>query len=278
MSNVRRSSPIKRLQTIDRAIRVLEVVGEAAATGARMTDVMRGTALGRATAHRFLRALADSQMLDQDPDSGRYFLGMKLLVLSDAASNRFGLARHAAPALRRLAEKTADTIYLSARLGNVAVCLDRVEGAYPIRTLTLKIGDRRPLGIGAGSMALLAFLPLQQIRPHIAANGAAIAAFGFDESKMLGMVQMARRLGYAYNDGRLIPGMCAVGVPIRGRSGVPVAAISVAAIASRMDAARRADIVALIKQEAAALEIELGAVLDHASGASQRTLLGTAAA
>lgn len=30
-------------------------------------------------------------------------------------------------------------------------------GDYPTRVLTLSIGDRRPLGIGAGGLALLAF-------------------------------------------------------------------------------------------------------------------------
>jgi DNA-binding IclR family transcriptional regulator len=269
---------MKGLQTLDRAVQILEVVGAAAATGARMTDVMHATGLGRATSHRFLRSLADQQLLEQDHDSGRYFLGTKLLVLSNAAANRFGLARHAAPGLRRLAERTADTVYLSVRLGDVAICLDRVEGAYPIRTLTLKVGDRRPLGIGAGSLALLAFLPLDEVRRLVAASAKALAEFGFDPAKLLTVVQTARRLGYAYNDGRLIPGMNAVGVPVRGHGRIPIAALSVAAIASRMDATRRSQIVGWLKEEAALLEKELGAVLDHVAGPSRATLLGSAAA
>src|SRR6185436_15021685 len=117
---------------------------------------------------------------------------------------------------------TADTVYLSVRLGDVAICLDRVEGAYPIRTLTLKVGDRRPLGIGAGSLALLAFLPLDEVRRLVAASAKALAEFGFDPAKLLTVVQTARRLGYAYNDGRLIPGMNAVGVPVRGHGRIPI--------------------------------------------------------
>lgn len=268
---------MKGLQTIDRAVQVLEVVGAAAANGARMIDVAHATGLGRATSHRFLKALADQQLVEQDSDSGRYFLGMKLLILSNAASNRFGLARHAALALRRLAERTGDTIYLSTRLGDVAVCVDRVEGAYPIRTLTLKIGDRRPLGVGAGSMALLAFLPIEEVRRLVAASAAAIAAFGLDEAKLLSMVQTARRLGYAFNDGRFIPGMSAVGVPVCGKARIPIAAVSVAAITSRMSSSRRNSIVSWLKEEAATLETELGAVLDHVAGPSRATLLGNVA-
>jgi len=45
-----------------------------------------------------------------------------------------------------------------------------------------------------------------------------------------------------------------------------------------MDATRRSQIVGWLKEEAALLEKELGAVLDHVAGPSRATLLGSAAA
>jgi len=263
-------------QAIERAVQVLEAIGDASVSGLRLSDVMRITGLGRATSHRFLKALVDQELVELEPDSGRYFLGMKLLVLSGAASNRFGLARRAAPALQRLAERTGDTIYLSLRIGEVAICLDRLEGAFPIRTLTLKIGDRRPLGVGAGSMALLAFLPQTEIQRVVSQHAAASAAFGFDQATLLSLAEAARGQGYAFNDQRIIPGMSAVGVPVNGRSGAPMAALSVAAISSRMDLPRRTNIVAWLHEEASNLERELGAILDHADGPTRAAILGTA--
>lgn len=201
---------------------------------------------------------------------------MKLLVLSGAASNRFGLARRAAPALQRLAERTGDTIYLSIRIGDAAICLDRLEGAFPIRTLTLKIGDRRPLGVGAGSMALLAFLPQTEIQRILSQHAAASAAYGFDQATLLSLVEATRAQGYAFNDQRIVPGMSAVGVPINGRSGAPVASLSVAAVSSRMDPPRRANIVAWLHEESATIERDLGPLLDHAAGPTRAAILGTA--
>lgn len=263
-------------QAIERAVQVLEAIGEANVSGLRLSDVMRTTGLGRATAHRFLKALADQELVEVDPDNGRYFLGMKLLMLSGAASNRFGLARRAAPALQRLAERTGDTIYLSLRVGDAAICLDRREGAFPIRTLTLKIGDRRPLGVGAGSMAMLAFLPDAEIGRVVSQHAADATAYGFDEATLLGLVEATRGQGYAFNDQRIIPGMSAVGVPIHGKLGQPVAALSVAAISSRMDLPRRTNIVAWLREEAANLERDLGALLDHAAGPARAAILGRA--
>jgi DNA-binding IclR family transcriptional regulator len=263
-------------QAIERAVQVLEAIGEASNSGLRLSGVMRITGLGRATSHRFLKALVDQGLVETDPDSGRYFLGMKLLVLSGSASNRFGLARRAAPALQRLAERTGDTVYLSLRIGDASICLDRLEGAFPIRTLTLKIGDRRPLGVGAGSMALLAFLPAAEIQRIVSHHASAAAAFGFDQATLLSLAESTRTQGYAFNDQRIIPGMSAVGVPISGRSGAPVAALSVAAIASRMELPRRNNIVAWLHEEASNLERDLGAVLDHAAGPARAAILGGA--
>ena len=64
----------------------------------------------------------------------------------------------ARPSLQRLAQKTGDTAFASILEGTAAICVAREVGDFPIRTLTLSVGDRRPLGVGAGSLALLASL------------------------------------------------------------------------------------------------------------------------
>ena len=82
------------------------------------------------------------------------------------------VAALAKPFLLRLAEQTQDTIYASVREGGAAVCVAREIGAFPIRTLSLEVGDLRPLGVGSGSLALFAFLPDQDIADIIAKNSA----------------------------------------------------------------------------------------------------------
>ncbi len=50
------------------------------------------------------------------------------------------------------------------------MCIDRVEGKFPIRTILVDVGTRRPLGIGVGSMALIAFLPEEELNAMLAKN------------------------------------------------------------------------------------------------------------
>lgn len=248
-------------QNLDRMTRVMEALSQSADAGLRFADIVRETELGKATVHRLLAGLTAYGLVEQDAASGRYFIGMRVLTWTIAAGKRFGLARCAAEALKRLCARTQDTIYLMMRSGNEAICIDRHEGSFPIKTLTLKIGDRRPLGIGAGTLALLAFLPDDEMNRIIALQIEACAQFGVDEIALREMIATARKLGYALVDGKIITGMSAVGVPICRDDGMPIAAVSVAAISSRMRSPRQENIVANLREEVARIEADLKPLL-----------------
>lgn len=255
-------------KNIARLLAVLEELSHASAEGLRLTDLARAAGLGKTTAHRILGGLEGHGLIEQDAETGRYFLGLKMLVWAAAARNRFGIARLAEPVVERLARQTQDTVYLVARSGDESVCLDRREGSFPIRALTLNVGDRRPLGIGAGSLAMLAFLPDPEVDRIMAAHAVERAAFPFSDDRIRQMIEAARRNGYAYNDVHVFQGMetitdmAAIAVPVRRGDGTPVAALHVTAITSRLAPPRREEIVTLAAAEARRLEAEYRPVLD----------------
>ena len=248
-------------QNIGRATLVLAALADASTHGLRLTDVIRATGLGKATTHRILAGLVAHGLAEQDKDSGYFFVGLKMLDWATAAGDRFGLAHCATPLMARLAEQTADTAYLSLRSNDEAVCIGRYEGSFPIRTLTLGLGDRRPLGIGAGSLALLAFLPDEEVVRILDAQRDARASYDIDEFELRGMVGRAKKQGFALNDERVIPGMSAIGVPVRRPDGFPVAAVSIAAISKRLEQPRLDTLVSTLRDTAVAIENELAPVL-----------------
>jgi DNA-binding IclR family transcriptional regulator len=250
-------------QNIGRATMVLTALAANSADGMRLTDVVNATSLGKATVHRVLSGLVAHGLVDQEKATGRFYLSLKLIGWAMAAGDRFGLARLAGPAMVRLSQRTQDTIYLSLRSGDEAICIERREGSFPIKTLTLRVGDRRPLGVGAGSLAMLAFLPDDEVERVLGAQGPEQARFGLDEMTMRDMISSSRKLGYTLNDERLIQRMSAVGVPIRRPNGQPFAALSVAAISSRLQLPRRDSIVASLRQEAEQIEEELKPILSQ---------------
>ncbi|HEY4252027.1 MAG TPA: IclR family transcriptional regulator [Roseomonas sp.] len=228
-------------QTFGRAAAVLDALADAREGGLRFTDLVGATGFSKATVHRLMAGLSAHGLVEADPGSGRYFLGFRLAAWGAAARDRHGLAERAAPALRRLAEQTGDTVYLSLRIGVLSLCVARHEGSFPIRALPLKPGDRNALGVGSGSLAMLAFLEPEAAIERVLADPENIAARerrGIDEAHVRRHVAATRRKGHTFVDD-LTPGMIGMGLPVPGRGGQPVAAVSIATISARLRQPRR---------------------------------------
>ena len=241
------------VKTVGRVATILRLLSNAGDSGFRLSDISETTGLGKTTAHRLLAALVQVGFANQDLKTKRYRLGVSAAALGrDAAIHHVGsLVR---PVLRRLADETEDTVFASVREGLAAICIAREVGRYPIRTLTLDQGDRRPLGVGAGSLALLAFLPDEEVEAIIARNRRWLqdyAAFSPDE--LLRLVVRTRKSGYALNEGRIVPAMQAIGVPVLMGNGRPAAALSLAAIRERIGRDRLPNLVRRLREEADAL-------------------------
>jgi DNA-binding IclR family transcriptional regulator len=251
------SSPGDGLKTIKRAASVLRALSESDSAGMRLSDLAAATGLHKATAYRILVTLMKEDLAEQD-QARRYHLGAETWILGMAAAPRFDIRQVAAPSLDRISKATGDTTFLSIQSSREAICIDRREGSFPIRTLTLEVGSRRPLGVGAGSLALLAYLPDDEIKQINAANAKALARYpGFAARDLRTLIAETRSNGYSFNDGRIVPGMSAVGVPIFGHRSRPVAALSCAAISERMEPERRATIVTVLQEQARAIAAQI---------------------
>lgn len=240
-------------QSIKRALGVLRFVASRP-DGARLHEVARACELNKATCHRILSTLVSEDFLRFERSSLIYKLGLEAVLIGWSAKARQDIQSLAERAMGRICEATGDTVFLSLRSGMEAVCIDRRVGDFPIKTLTLEIGSRRPLGVGAGSMALLAFLPSDEVDEVLDAIEPRLAPYKLLSKGAVRLLALETRAqGFSFNNGQVIEGMSAVGVPILGEGRAPVAALSVAAITSRFAERRREEIVALLKSEASQL-------------------------
>ena len=145
---------------------------------------------------------------------------------------------------------TEDSVLLSVRSGNESVCVDREVGNFPIRANYLDIGSRRPLGVGAGSLALLAWLPDAEIEAVLSVVEPRLGQFPKVSRKWIeGEIQKSRDRGYTLFLNMLVDRMGGVGVPVIGPEGKPIAALAIAALSDRISS-RLESMVEMLKREA----------------------------
>ena len=243
-------------QSVDRALGLLSLIGREPADGLPLGEIVTGSGLNKPTTRRLLLALMRAGLVEQEPQTRRYCLGEEAFVLGVLAARRHGLLEMAMDSLRRLSAETQDTSFLTVRRENYAICLHREEGTYPVRTHALQTGDQHPLGVGAGSLAILAALPDDDVDRVIAANEPALLARypGFAPDAMRVDITETRERGFSLNPGRLVASSWGVGRAFRYPDGRVAGAFSLAAIDSRMAPARQAELSVLLAREAARIE------------------------
>jgi DNA-binding IclR family transcriptional regulator len=226
-------------QSIGRVGATLRAIARFGPDGGRLTDLCAVVGLTRPTTHRILQGLIKEQMVMQDPSSKRYQLGRLIFELGLATTQRSDLPEICRPSLRRLAEASHDTVYLVVRSGFDVVCLDRAEGSFPIRTVTLDVGGRRPLGLGAGGLALLATFADDEVGQVVKHHERLIGTqIGLTSDQLRQAVKTARSEGCGRNQESLTPGIKGIGMAIPSKSGPAFVAISIASISTRMTSSR----------------------------------------
>src|SRR5207302_7536047 len=115
------------------------------------------------TDYRLLGNFTAAGYLDQDQDTARYRLGIRLASLGEIARHSTSLQRVALPSLRQLAEDTGELATLMVLSGAEGVTIDVVESYHPLMLPGL-LGGHLPLHATAGGKALLAWRVAEEWR------------------------------------------------------------------------------------------------------------------
>ncbi len=235
-------SEVAGAQTLRRGLAVLRLLTRVGPGGLRVGEVGRRLGLNKSTAIRLTRTLVDEGFVLHDQVSGAYRLGPEAFAVGLAAEPSYELQRLAAPLMRALALESGDTVFFTVLHGVQSICLSRTEGDFPIRNQLVKAGDRWPLGVGAGSCAMLAALSDAAITDILARNAAERLAHypRCTDDAILQLVDETRAQGYCLNPGLVLESSWAIGVPVYDVYNRPVASLSLAAIEARLGPARRA--------------------------------------
>ena len=242
--------PSVRAKAISRAALILRILSTYGNNGASLAQVCEASGLHKATAHRLLTALANERLVERAPASRNYRLGPDVFAFGATIGERFDFKKLVRPSLEYLAGELSDTSYLGIQSGYDGLCLDCCEGAFERKTLTLRILDRWPLGVGAFTMAILAFLNDDEVTDIIEHNHWRLAERPlYAPSRLWKIVSETRSQGFALNEVKAYPGMTGIAAPILDHKHRPIASLGVAAINERLLPPRRQSVAMMLKAE-----------------------------
>ncbi|MER8802275.1 IclR family transcriptional regulator [Mesorhizobium sp. M0520] len=251
-------------QLLDRAVAVLRYLGDVGQQGASMAAIGEALGLKQSTAHRIVTALQRHGLIDRELHTKRYRLGLTLFAMGATAADGTGLRRLARPALVRLSAETSDTLFLMARAGFNAVCVDRQEGTYFLDSLTGYVGGQIPLGVGPASLAILAFLPDDEAEAIVCANASRYDMYkGLSADRIRAALPQVREQGYAVDQDELVAGIAAMAIPILPQGRDAVAAIAINMTSPRLPPERLQQLLGLLRSEVRQIEEALNPLEGH---------------
>jgi IclR family acetate operon transcriptional repressor len=203
--NARSSAVNGRIQSIDRAVELLNAIAAAPDTAPGLAD---RAGLNRSTAWRILATLEHHGLVERDPAGNRYGLGFALVRLAAAAGHE-PLVRLAHPLLRALAHATGETVNLAVARRLELVYADQVQAPHVMAPDWL--GHAVPLHATSTGKAFLAALPEHELEALLRAPLERFTDTTITDPRALrAELEAVRERGYAVSRGELEPALWGV--------------------------------------------------------------------
>lgn len=226
------------LRTNRSFLRGLQVMEALAASPApmRLTDIVAAVALDKATTLRLLNTLRVAGYVSQDGDQGRYALTERVWGLTRGYLGRRDIRQLARPHLERLREETGETVHLGVLASDQIVYIDKLESTQSVR-LVSAVGQAGTLHTSGIGKAMLSFLPAEVAEELLASAdlSARTATSMTDPDEIRAECARARERGYSVDLCENEDDVICAGAPILDGTGTPIAAISIAGPAFRME-------------------------------------------
>ena len=231
-NNIAESKP-SAVQSVDRAVSVLEILAHAGQAG--VTEIAAELGVHKSTAFRLVASLEARELVEQDNDRGKYRLGLGILRLAGATTARLDVVQEARPKARELAVETGETVNIAVLSDGAALYLDQVAGPSSVQSHNW-VGQRIPLHATSNGKTLLSGLPEGRVRQEAGPNLPAYTPMTVtDFDTLLEQAAKVRAAGYVVVSDELEIGLTAVAAPLRNSYGDVVASLSVSGPTFRFD-------------------------------------------
>jgi DNA-binding IclR family transcriptional regulator len=250
----------KIITSVKRALEILELF-LGGADSISMPEITDRLKMPRTTVHDLVQTLLAYDYLERtDGQQHRYKLGLRVFELGSAYAAKLDIAEIGQVIAKKVSAACDETVQMAILDGTEAVFIIREDSSHILRLVSM-VGTRLPAHCTAVGKMLLSALSEQQLAalykdgdhlPGMTANS--ITSL----SRLRNELADIRKRGYAYDDCESNPDARCVSAPIYDRKGKICAAMSITVPVTRMKAARKMELVEIVRGGAEELSRRLG--------------------
>jgi IclR family KDG regulon transcriptional repressor len=230
---VPKQKPPSRLSSVTSALLVLKVFSEAEVE-LGVSSIAKRLGLAKSTAHRLAVTLAAEGFIEQNPENGRYRLGLALFELGMLVRRRMDVSTLGLPLLGALRDRTQETVHLAILNRTSIVYLFNLESSQAIGIRSY-LGARKPAFCTSEGRVLLAFGAPETVTAVLKEGLVArTPKTNIDPKALPKVLDEVRRTGCAFDDEESEVGMRGVAAPIRDITGRVIAAVGLAGPIQRL--------------------------------------------
>ncbi|CUR56258.1 Transcriptional regulator, IclR family [metagenome] len=255
MSNTSDSSSNSGVQSVDRAITILEVLARFGEMG--VTEVAGELDVHKSTAFRLMSTLEGRGLVEQSSERGKYRLGVGLLRLAGATTARLDVVQEARPICKALAAASGETVNVAVLSESSALYLDQVAGSSALQPHNW-VGQHIPLHATSNGKVLLSGLAGDRLDEVLHGLPAYTALTITKRSALRRELDVVREQGYAVAVDELEVGLTAVAAPIHNAHGDVIASLSVSGPTFRLGATKIEAVLPQLTQAAEEISHRLG--------------------
>lgn len=200
-----------------------------------VTELSQRLNLHKSTVSRILSTLQNEGLVGQNPETGKYRLGVGLISLAGVALGRLNARAAAQPYLTDLVNATQETVNVTVLDGQECVNIERAFSPQPIRYMGW-IGRRSPLHCTASGKVILAYMDPAQRTAVLPSS-----LRRYTNKTITDLAQLEQSLAAVCRDGYAIvheeyeDGFSSIAAPIYDYQGSVAAALAVSGPTYRLE-------------------------------------------
>ena len=224
------------MNSIEKSIQILNYLSNAGRS-VGITELSSKLLFPKSTIHRMLKSLVSYSLVDQEKETSKYRLGMRVIEYSNSFYNSFDFRQIAKPILKDVCRETKLTTFLTTWYNSKGICIDSITPSRDENThLFVEIGKEMPFHSAASAKILLAHQPSEDIKRII--NEKTLPKYTsrtiVDPKKLEEHLSGIRHKGFSICNEELEEGIKAISAPVKNINREAIASITITGLSRRI--------------------------------------------